>query len=452
MYIYVKQLKKELGNIMNNSIGRSMLLSMLCKVSSMSLMLIYTPILLRYLGEEAYGVWATVLSIVNWINYFDIGIGNGMRNILTIHIARNEDEEVRKDVSTAYVAISFISLIVFFIGTIFIMKLDEHAVFKTELDIKFTFVISFLFVCINFVLSLSKILLYVIQQAEKVNGMTFFTQAINLCGILILSFLGKKNILYVAILVGMSGLVINLFFSIRIWNKYHSLMPHIKFYAKDRLQNICGVGIKFFLIQICGIILYSTDNIIIIQLFGASSVTPYQTAHSAFGVVNTLYTAAISPLWAQYTVAKEQQNYEWIKKIIKKSEKLMLIIGIVLLAECIFYKPIAVIWLQKKLYYDNGLIIMMAIYNFVYIWTSIYSIACNGMGRINLQLYLSIVGAILNIPLSFFFGNLLNMRSTGVLLATIICMLIAIIPMVIDVQKFLNKMCMKKENAGYEKR
>lgn len=246
--------------------------------------------------------------------------------------------------------------------------------------------------------------------------------------------------LYVAILVGVSGMAVNLYFLLWIWNQYQYLRPTYKSFSKDRLKCISNTGIKFFLIQISGMILYSTDSVIITRLFGPANVTPYQTAFSAFAIVNALYSAALSPLWAQYAIEKERGNYRWIKKTIRKLEKFMLIIGIILLTGSVCYKPVSIVWLQKKLDYDNGLITAMAVYNFCYIGASIYSTACNGMGRINLQLYLSIISAVLNIPLSLYFGYVLHMRSTGVLLATVVCILVVAVPMAVDAHQYLNKM------------
>ena len=444
---FLNRLKMIFYNINNNATERSMLLSLLCKPLSMVVSFIYTPILLHYLGEEAYGIWATILSIVNWINYFDVGIANGVRNLLTVHIERQEKEEVSKDVSTAYIALFFISAITFLIGSLIILNMDLHSFFKTEMDVKATFEVSFFFICINFILSLSRIILYATHQAEKVSYMTLLTQLINLCGILLFAFCGSGNILYVAILVGMSGMTVNLFYYGRLCGKNNFLFPHFRMFSRERLRSICNVGVKFFLIQISVMILYSTDSVIITRLFGPANVTPYQTAFSAFGIVNGLYAAAVTPLWAKYAAEKERNNYSGIKKIVRTQEKFMLIVGIILLIEGVCYKPASVIWLQKELNYDPGLIIMMAVYNFCYIWSNIYAIACNGMERIHLQLYLAIIGAVINIPLSFYLGGRLHMRSTGVMLATVICMLMIAIPMAVDTHRYLNKMCRLKEDG-----
>ncbi|MDE5975352.1 MAG: hypothetical protein K2G69_02250, partial [Muribaculaceae bacterium] len=40
------------------------------------------PLTLGYLRPVEYGIWMTLSSILVWINYFDIGLGNGLRNKL----------------------------------------------------------------------------------------------------------------------------------------------------------------------------------------------------------------------------------------------------------------------------------------------------------------------------------------------------------------------------------
>ena len=69
---------------------------MLMKPVSMVLNLIYTPLVLGYLGDIKYGIWAIILNIISWINYFDVGIGNGLRNKLSEKISLNDHEGANK--------------------------------------------------------------------------------------------------------------------------------------------------------------------------------------------------------------------------------------------------------------------------------------------------------------------------------------------------------------------
>ena len=94
-----------LGNLLkqfrNSGTVRSMGLNVLIRPISILINIIYTPLLLNYLGDEKYGIWVTILSIINWVNFCDIGIGNGLRNILGKEIVKSQFQEARKTVSTA---------------------------------------------------------------------------------------------------------------------------------------------------------------------------------------------------------------------------------------------------------------------------------------------------------------------------------------------------------------
>lgn len=445
----MKNMSKKLFDLIKetkkNSIKRSMLLSSICKPIGMLISFLYTPVLLAYLGEESYGIWATILSVINWINYFDVGIGLGLRNTLAKYVAYGNEKDANEAVSTGYVALSVISCVTFFIGSFFILAVNMGLVFNTKIGLKPALMVSFSCICLNFVLGVSRSLLYATQQAEKVSFMTVITQLINLLGILLLSFISHGSLLAVAIIIGISGIIVNIIFSLNLWKNFEYLIPHLSNFNKNKLKSICSLGLKFFLIQISALILYSTDNMIIIQLFGPASVTPYHTTYTAFGIIYGVFSAMIAPLWSQYTVAVHKGNYSWINKTIISFDKLLPFIAIFLIMGIIFFEPLAEIWLRRDLSYESGLISCMALYWFLQIWGAIYANVLNGMSHVNLQLFFAVFTATLNIPLSIFLGKNCELGTTGVVLATVLCMLVTNIPVSVYTHLFLNKQ-IKSEN------
>lgn len=432
--------RERIKDIQDASLKKSMLLSTLCKPVGMLLSFFYTPLLLNYLGEEAYGIWSTILSVVNWINYFDVGIGLGLRNVLAKSIATDDEDKSQKAVSTGYVALSVISMALYLLVLLLVEIFDVNKIFNTDLSIKPALLVSFFCICINFVLGLSKIVLYATQQAEKVGFMTVVTQSLNIVGIGALSLLGRGSLLAVAIVIGLSGIIVNVIFTGKIWVNFKYLMPRVKQCRTEELKDICNVGVKLFFIQIAALILYSTDNMIITQLYGPSAVTPYHTVYTVFGLVNGLFGAMISPLWSKYTVAMEQKDYQWIRKSIIDLEKMLPFIGAVLIIGVCFFEPFSRIWLHKTLPYEWGLISCMALYYFLTVWGSIYANVLNGINKVNLQLILATISAILNVPLSIFLGRNCGLGVTGVCLGTVFCMLFTNILLTISTHRFLNKM------------
>lgn len=442
----IGRIRNLFNNIQKSKLKKNMAISVLYKPVGMMISLIYTPILLHYLGDEAYGVWGTILSVINWINYFDIGIGKGLRNTVAEGIEKKQYDDVSKITTTAYKILAIIAIIIFSIGTLAVFSFDFNKIFNTKIVVKPALWISLLFISINFVLSLCKEQLYALEEAGKVSLMSVLTQLLNLIGIAFLSLFSRSKIVYVALIVGITPLLIGGIASSLIWKRFSFLRPQIKGFDKRSLKGIGGLGVKFFIIQISALILYTTDNLIISNLFGASAVTPYVTAYTAFSAIIGLFSALLSPLWSRYTVAMVRGEWGWIESSIVKLNKLLFPMGIALLIGSFAYKPISEIWLQKRLVFDSGMILSMAIYTFLQIWSNIYATVMNGLGRVDFQLVLAVSAAILNIPLSIFLGNTCGLHTTGVLLATIICMLLTNIPITIYVHRFIRKKRIDNKN------
>ena len=125
--------------------------------------LLYVPLLLDYLDPERYGIWLTLSSILGWFEFFDIGLGNGLRNRLTEAVARNNHELARTYVSTTYALLASIFtgvLILFYIVNPFLEWsniLNTTAVPEKELSllalVVFTFfIVRFIFKLIGTIL------------------------------------------------------------------------------------------------------------------------------------------------------------------------------------------------------------------------------------------------------------------------------------------------------------
>lgn len=89
---YSKRTNKALFNIAS---------SFVIKGASILLSLLLVPITLDYLNPYEYGIWLTLSSVLMWINYFDIGLGNGLRNKLSEALAVGDDNLARIYVSTS---------------------------------------------------------------------------------------------------------------------------------------------------------------------------------------------------------------------------------------------------------------------------------------------------------------------------------------------------------------
>lgn len=114
----LKQVSQETKLLIKN-----IALSIGIKGGALIISLISTPLYLRYFEDNVVlGLWFTLYSMLSWILNFDLGIGNGLRNKLTISLAKQDDIESRNLIYTAY-TVSFI-----FVVTVFVLYFSVRGI------------------------------------------------------------------------------------------------------------------------------------------------------------------------------------------------------------------------------------------------------------------------------------------------------------------------------------
>jgi O-antigen/teichoic acid export membrane protein len=415
--------------------------SFLIKGCSIAISLLLVPLTIHYVNPTQYGIWLTLSGIVGWFSFFDIGFGNGLRNKFAIALAQGEKELARIYVSTTYAILSIIIVSVmlfFFVVNHFLnwsVILNTSASMAGELSV--IALIIFVFFCLQFVLQLITTVITADQKSAKASLYTLLGNALSLLIIFILIKTTRGNLIYLAIALGLSPVLILTFASIWFYtHEYKYYSPSLKFVKFNYARGLMSLGIKFFLVQIASLIVYQTDNIVITQLFGPEKVTPYNIAYKYFGIVPMVFSIIMAPLWSAFTESYIKGDLAWIKTTISKIIKvwfLMVCLGGIML---LFANKVYVLWVGPKISIDFLLSASIIVYFITNAWCGIFSQFLNGIGKLKLQTYSGLIGAMLNIPLSVFLGRLIGI--SGVVLATCIIGLISAIWSPIQYYKIIN--------------
>lgn len=408
-----------------DNITFNMVFSGICRPLALLTGAVYISFAMSYLGVEKYGIWATILSILSWIGYFDIGIGNGLRNKLTEAITKKEREKGICLVSSAYAIISMIMAAVFLLLLAAAFLIDWTRLFGTKQEgITDLLILSVFFVCVNFIFSVCKSVLYALQKAAIVGLMELLTQLVNLFGLIAFSGYIKENLMLVAFVYGFSMSLVSLGTNIILYIKYNFLCPRLKRINVKTGMELANLGIKFFIIQICALVLFTTDNILVSYFYGAAAVTPYSTVVNLFAAIGQVFAAFIAPVWSRVTKEKTEGNLKAIRDILGKLYLLMIPFAIGSIVLFLLFKPVAFIWLRQELYYEHELIFLGMVYCIISNWCNAYAYVMNGIGDMKFPMLIAIIQAVSNLPLSVFFAEGLGLKSTGVLLGTVCSMVI----------------------------
>lgn len=410
------------------------------KFISMLFIYLTVPILLDYLGVEYYGVWATIFTILNAAYFMDLGISLGVKNKLTEALAKNEQVEAKIYVSTAYFSIGFISLLILCIGLFFVFNMEMQKIFNTtisERELKITMAISIVLVVLSVVLNIYKSLLQAFQKTFKVELAMAIYQGLVFLQILLLPYFVNHSLIMIGVIYGASNILIAVVFSVIFFYKNRELIPSIAYFKMDKIKEILGLGINFFIIQIALIIILTTDNVIITYLIGPESTASYSIVNKVYQPFIILSTFIFSPLWTLYTNAYYNKDYVWIKNTFIRLSQLFIVLLLVLIVLYFSFDWIIKLWIHEPLVYSRALLVGFSSFVLIKIYTDIYLTFLNGIGVIKLQMWLYIFGAIMNIPLSVLFVRYFDFGVTGVILATCASILILAILMPIQAYRIL---------------
>lgn len=398
--------------------AKSSIKNFLIRPLGMILAAVYTPLLLDYLGTEANGVWASILSVITWVNYCDLGIGNGLRNLLIRELTRKEYEKAQRSVSTAYVVLTCIAVVILGVLLVFAFALDWNGLFQTELRVRPMVLITFVFIALNFVLALSNSILYALQLSERVSVRSCLVQVMNIIGLLLLRAAGTADSLTaMAILFGSTTSVVYIWNSVHIVKNRKYLAPKISLFDKSKIGEICNFGLQFFVIQLTAVLILSSHNMIVSYLFGAAAVTPMHTVSTVYAAGYSFMAALVVPFWSRTTQALENGEFAWIRNSIKRVRQISYVFILGFIAVALVYEDIACVWLGKALDYPPGVIGATCLFYIMEVVNLIYVQFYYGMGQIKPYMYLTVVQAVAIVPLSWLLSKPLGLGVAGVKLA-----------------------------------
>jgi O-antigen/teichoic acid export membrane protein len=398
------------GNERSLKAKKNIIASFVIKVLSIFINLLLVPLTIHYINPTRYGIWLTLSAIIGWLSFFDIGFGNGLRNKFAEAIAKGNKELAKIYVSTTYAVLLIIICIVLLLFLIinpfmnWVKILNTPTTMASELSL--LALIVFVFFCIQFILQLLTTIITANQQPAKASFLNLLGNILSLIIIYFLTKVTSGSLFYLGFALSITPVIVLLASSYWFYSHdYRDFAPSFKYVRFNYARNLMSLGFKFFFIQISVILLYQTNNMIIIQLFGPAEVTSYNIAFKYFGIVPMFFNIILAPFWSAFTDAYAKGELLWIRKEIKHLQLFMVFITILTLMMLIFSNYFYKIWIGNIINIPYSLSIVMALYVLINCWCGIYSYFLNGVGIIKLQLYAGIIGGIINIPLAIYFGK-----------------------------------------------
>ena len=395
------------------------------------------PAYMRYFEDSAIlGVWFTIVSLLQWILTFDLGIGNGLRNKLVPALVKNDEKTIKKYISSAYIMIGKISLFTIIAGVVLISMQNWNIILKVPCDLisndvlKLVVKIVFIGIVIQFFLQLITSILFAMQKTALANSISLISSLIVLFYVLIFKTgNAQKDLINLSIVNVLSVNVPLFIITIIIFlKKLRKQVPSIKYYDRKYANSILKLGGVFFAIQLALLFINSTNEILITRIYGSKYVVEYQIYNKLFYFVVTLFVLIVNPIWSDVTKSYINKQYKRIIKLNKILPVIVLFITICNIILVAVSQNIINIWLP-----GNGVNVNY-IYALVFVCFSAISmmntaLSCfaNGLGLLKCQTSCFIIAAIVKIPLVIILSYFIESWISVVIANTIILLPYSII-------------------------
>ena len=392
---------------------------------SMILTLISAPIMLHHVDRADYGVLLTLTSIVGWVGYMDVGLGNGLRNKLPEFLAKGDFHSAKKIVSSCYVTLAiYVALII----VIFLMVspfVDWLGVLNSPTsdagEIRGLTNVVFIAFCIQFLFGLINSILFAYQMPAFQSLFTFVGQFVALIALVIQVYVfDVTSVLQIGAVNSMIPPLVLFLGSIGLFRtKLEEIAPSFKLFEFKSVGSILSLGLKFFVLQMITIVLFQANSIIIARVVSPEAVVEYNLAFKYVSLLTMIFTIVITPVWSATTDAYVRKDFEWINKTLSFSRKVCIasiFIGVLMVLASKFVYGM---WLGRGSidinYSTTGLILLYISFEMLY---KVYGTIINGTGKVFAQMILTGVIAIIYIPLAILLGKLFGL--SGVLIANAI--------------------------------
>lgn len=268
--------------------------------------LISTPIIVRSLGAENYGLYLVLGSLIAYIALLDLGVTNTITRFVAKYKAQNDIENEKKFFSIIFRVIGFIIVIILSLGGILYLNLNhliKADILKDSLDIVFG-----LFLLTSIINLITGFLNGYLMAYEKF----IFLKTINLIkyllrlGIVLVLFT-KLGTIYFLVLMDFILALIVLLCSLLYFFKVYPHRFNLSYYDSSFLKELYKYAFWVFLLGLISQIQWQTGQILIGYKIDNTAVAVYGLG-ILLGTYYGAFSTAVSSVFVARTTYKVYQN------------------------------------------------------------------------------------------------------------------------------------------------
>ena len=324
------------------------ILSYVSQIVSVLTGILYTPVMLRILGQNEYGVYQLATSIISYLSLLSLGFGSSYMRFYSRYKVNNEEQEIRKLNGMFMLIFVFFSIVCLACGAIIIAKaefflgdgLTKHEVEKA----KQLMVIMIISMAVSFPSSAIDCTITAKEQFvfQRIVALAYSILNPFLALPLLLLGYGSLGMVCVVLVLTITKLCVNLYYSVK------QLNTRFNFSGFDikLLKEMSGFTFFIFLNMIFNQINHTVDKFLLGRYMSSAAVAVYAVADNLYLMYQQMSTAISGVFIPKINnmVASSDNNFELSKLMLKVGRIQFILVALIISGFCFFGKKFIFFW------------------------------------------------------------------------------------------------------------
>jgi len=419
--------------------------STIARIIQLGASLITVPLTLKYLGNERFGLWMTISSVLAMAAFADLGVGNGVLNLVSEAFGKDDVAGIRRAISSGSAVLSSISAVIIVVFATIFRFVDWPRFFhvispQAKLEAGPALAVFATCFALNIPLDIVQRTQLGLQQGYRYGIWQFCGSIAGFIGVLIGIKLRVSLPMLVVAIAGAPLFTTSLnAISFFVFER-PDLRPSPAFVSRDVISRIARLGGLFFVLQLVIAISFSADNFIIARTLGAAVVPEYAIPQRIFAMTGVLLATSLAGLWPAYSEAISRGHIGWVRKTLRRS-----LLSVFVVASCASFTLLLLSprllhwWIGSRIHPPFLLLLGLALWSTMDCCRTCLGTFLNGAAVVRFQIILWLTFGIVCVSLKVLFIRAFGV--VGVPWSTLAaCLLVEILPWIIFIPRLLRSL------------
>lgn len=300
------------------NIAHALLTGVAGKGVNLLVLFVSVPLSLGCLGVERYGIWIAMTSVLSWLSVADVGLGNGLMNLLADARGREREDLAQRYVATSFWGLAIIAAtlaalafpVVERVNWQYLLNIRDVAVADETRTAMLVAVWCFL---LALPLSIVSKVYIGYQQGAPANAWAAASSLAELAALVLVTRARAGLVALTIAVLGTRALVLFANACYLFGYRRTDLAPSPWRIDLGSLRAIFGVGMLFFLGQMQSLLVFQSDVLIISHFLGPGSITPYSVTFRLFAYVNVPLQLASPYFLSAFGEAYGRGDLAWVR-------------------------------------------------------------------------------------------------------------------------------------------